>query len=147
MTILETQNGKFELDPNRKCYIPSWLKFEADSESGTLASPLCHIRVELRKPSDSRLWQVSCKKKSWSKYNVLYIILTRILRGFWISNQKFQIQPIASAITGLVLSASATSQKIWPSLIRVIYISSWPEFWGDSEYLIRNFKFSLWHLL
>jgi len=81
---------------------------------------------------------------------VLYIILTGIFRRFQISNYKFEIQPVAPAMAIFVFQPHFG--KIWPHPIKVnphrmFYISSWPKFSGDSEYPIRNLKFSLWHLL
>ena len=67
------------------------------------------------------------------------------MRRFWISNQTIQIQSVALAIAGLVCQPHF--RNIWPSPIRVIYVSSWPDFWGDSGSGHQNLKFHLWHTI
>jgi len=76
---------------------------------------------------------------------VLYIILTRISRGFQISNLKFEIQPVAADTVIFVFQPHF--RKIWDPLIRAIHISSWLYFQGEFESGHRNLKFSLWQLL
>jgi hypothetical protein len=88
-----------------------------------------------------------------SKQDILYITLTGISRGFWISSQKFEIQPVAAHMAILVECVSATLREKWSSPIRMIYISSLLNFQGDSESELGNLKFStygyivLWPLL
>ena len=67
-----TQNRKFELDPNRKYDILSQSKLEGDSESGTLGSLLCHISLELRRPSDNRCDR--CHKRNKVDLNIMFYI-------------------------------------------------------------------------
>jgi hypothetical protein len=76
---------------------------------------------------------------------MLYIILTRISRGSWISNEKFEIQPVAPTIAILVFQPHLG--KIWPWPIEMIYISSGLNFQGDSRSELRNLKFHQWHWL
>jgi hypothetical protein len=74
-----------------------------------------------------------------SNQDDLYIILTRFLRWFWISNQKFQIQPVASAIAIFVFQPHF--RKMWPHPMRMVYISFWSKSWGGSEFEVINIKF------
>ena len=80
-----------------------------------------------------------------SNQDDLHIILIAFSRGFWPSDQNFEIPSVASAMAILVFEADCG--KILSSPIRMISTSSWPQFQGDSEYPIRIFKFHQWHLL
>ena len=82
------------------------------------------------------------KTLTLTKWEVLYIILTQFFGRAWIWSQKFQIPSVAP-----VKVVQPHFRKMWPSPIRVIYISSGSEFQGDSRSGVRNLKFLQWHLL
>jgi hypothetical protein len=67
------------------------------------------------------------------------------MRGFWISQQKLEISPLAPAMTIFILQPYCW--KCGPYQIWIIYISFWSHFWGDSESGHQNLKFTLPHLL
>ena len=80
-----------------------------------------------------------------SNQDDLYIILTAFSRGFWPSDQNFEIPSVASAMAILVFEADCG--KILSPPIRIIYTSSWQHFQGGSNHPIRILKFHQGHLL
>jgi hypothetical protein len=86
--------GKIWPSPIRMIYISSLLNFQGDPES------------ELRNLKFSQwqhIWPYCIiapfgKNVTFTNQDVLYGILTRISRGFWISSQKFEIQPVATVM-------------------------------------------------
>jgi len=70
-----------------------------------------------------------------------YIIWTRILRRSRIWSQKSGISSVTAVM--VLFAFLPHCGKIWPPPIRVRYISSVPEFWGDSRSEARNLKFYL----
>jgi len=73
-----------------------------------------------------------------------YIIWTRILRRSKIWSQKSEISSVTAVM--VLFAFLPHCGKIWPPPIRMRYISSEPEFWGDSRSEVRNLKFYLLHL-
>ncbi len=73
-----------------------------------------------------------------------YIIWTRILRRSRIWSQKSEISSVTAVM--VLFAFLPHCGKIWPPPIRMRYISSEPEFWGDSRSEVRNLKFYLLHL-
>ena len=74
----------------------------------------------------------TCGWKLISELDVFLCVFTCFhMRGFWISKQKFEISPVAPAMAIFILQPHYG--KCDPSQIRIIHISFWPHFQGDSE--------------
>jgi hypothetical protein len=86
----------------------------------------------------------------WEKYNLhqsgcfIYHPDQNFVRGSEYPVRNLVHSNKYSYICIMCSPTQAHYREIWPSLIRMIYMSSWFESYGESESELRNFKFSLW---